>query len=86
MKVNFKNCRTKTLSSQGTEAFMTVIVEGEYHIAINGKCKSQWYRKNFTRQKRLHHQRNQRIFVRRQAPLPSDSKMEEKYFLIAKWE
>ena len=40
MKLDFKNCRTKTLSSQGTEAFMTVIVEGEYHIAINGKCNS----------------------------------------------
>ena len=40
MNVNFKNCRTETLYSQGTDAFIVVIVELEYHIAIAGKYNS----------------------------------------------
>ena len=40
MKVNFKNCRTETWSSQGTGTFIVIIAEGEYHIVIDGKYNS----------------------------------------------
>ena len=40
MKVNFKNCRTETLSSWGTGAVTVVIAEREYYIAIAGKYNS----------------------------------------------
>ena len=38
--VNFKNSRTETLYSWGTGAFIVIIVELEYHIAIAGKYNS----------------------------------------------
>ena len=38
--MDFKNCRTETSSSYGTGTFISIIVEGEYDIAIAGKYNS----------------------------------------------
>ena len=37
MKIIFKNCGTETLYSLGKGAFIVIIVELEYHIAISEK-------------------------------------------------
>ena len=37
MKIIFKNCGTETLYSLGTGAFIVIIVELGYHIAISEK-------------------------------------------------
>ena len=65
MKIIFKNCGTETLYSLGTGAFIVIIVELEYHIAISEKYNAKRYHNNFMRQEGLYHQWKKYFFSER---------------------